>query len=157
MRKILSTACVFLLSGVMAHAQNTSTKVDHYSAQDIQKQLADLAPKAKDSGSSGSTLGDYSNHQIKLSLRTTSGGSESHVHFVDIFFVTQGKATLITGGTIENPKSIGDGEMQGSGIQGGHTETISVGDVVHIPAGTPHQIKIEKGTLYSAIVIKVKQ
>ncbi|HVW78371.1 MAG TPA: hypothetical protein VHB45_12215 [Alloacidobacterium sp.] len=157
MRKIFSAAGAALLSGFMAHAQSTSAKVDHYSAQDIRKQLAELAPKAKDSGSSGSTLGDYANHQIKLSLRATSGGSESHAHFVDIFFVTQGKATLITGGTIENPKSIGDGETQGSGIQGGHAETISVGDVVHIPAGTPHQIKVENGTIYSAIVIKVKQ
>jgi mannose-6-phosphate isomerase-like protein (cupin superfamily) len=131
--------------------------VDYFSAQEIQKQLAALGAKAQSSGSSGSTLGDYTSHQLKLSVRTSSGGAEIHAHYVDVFFVTQGKATLITGGTVLSPETGKDGETKGTGISGGNTRIISVGDVVHIPAGTPHQLKVAQGTLYSSIVIKIRE
>lgn len=153
MKKLFLSSGVFLLSSFMAHAQTHPAKVDYFSAQAIKQQLATLEA----SGSGGTTIGEYANHQLKLSIRTTSGGAESHAHYVDVFWVTQGKATLITGGTIENPRTISEGEVQGSGISGGHTQVISVGDVVHIPAGTPHQLKIAKGTVYSSIVMKIKQ
>lgn len=157
MKKRLIALCALPLLGVFANAQSSSKKADYFSAQDIQKQLADLAPKAQSSGSSGSTLGDYTSHQLKLSVRTASGGAEAHAHYDDVFVVTQGQATLITGGTIDNPKTGNDGETQGPGIRDGSTQLISAGDVVHIPAGTPHQLKIAKGTLFSTIVVKIRE
>jgi quercetin dioxygenase-like cupin family protein len=36
-------------------------------------------------------------------------------------------------------------------------QTISVGDIVHIPAGIPHQLIIAPGTAYSSLVVKVKE
>ena len=74
-----------------------------------------------------------------------------------MFVVTQGQATLITGGTVEDLKTGDDGEAKGTSIQDGNTQLISVGDVVHIPAGTPHQLKIAQGTLFSTIVVKVRE
>ena len=35
-------------------------------------------------------------------------------------------------------KSTGPGEIKGTGIQGGETQHLSKGDVVIVPAGTPH-------------------
>src|ERR1700740_2980348 len=100
MKRQLMAVCVLPLLCVFAQAQNASKKADYFSAKEIQKQLADLAPKSQSSGSSGSTLGDYGSHQLKLSVRTASGGAEIHAHYDDVFFVTQGQATLITGGTV---------------------------------------------------------
>jgi quercetin dioxygenase-like cupin family protein len=157
MKKQLIALCALPLLGVFVHAQSTSKKADYFSAQDIQKQLADLAPKAQSSGSSGSTLGDNTSYQLKLSVRTSSGGAEIHAHYDDVFVVTQGQATLITGGTVENLKTGDDGEAKGTSIHDGNTQLISVGDVVHIPAGTPHQLKIAQGTLFSTIVVKVRE
>ena len=157
MKKQLLAICALPLLAIAAYAQNNAKKAEYFSAQDIQKQLADLAPQAKSSGSSGSTLGDYTSHQIKLSVRTSSGGAEVHAHYDDVFFVTQGQATLTTGGTVVDPKTDADGETKGPSIQDGKTQVISVGDVVHIPAGTPHQLKIAPGTLFSTIVVKVKE
>jgi len=157
MKRQFIALCLLPLLGVFAHAQSNSKKADYFSAQDIQQRLADLAPKAQSSGSSGSTLGDYTSHQLKLSVRTASGGAEIHAHYDDVFVVTQGQATLITGGTIENAKTGNDGETQGTAIQDGSTQVISTGDVVHIPAGTPHQLKIAPGTLFSTIVVKVRE
>jgi quercetin dioxygenase-like cupin family protein len=94
---------------------------------------------------------------MRLNARTTSGGGEIHTHFDDVIIVTEGKATLITGGTVIDPHTGSDGEIRGSGIQNGVVQTISVGDIVHIPAGTPHQLIIATGTTYSYLVIKVRE
>ena len=128
MKRQFTAVCVVALLGVSAHAQNTSKKADYFSAQDIQKQLADLAPKAQPSGSSGATLGDYGSHRIQLSVRNASGGAEIHAHYDDVFVVQQGHATLTTGGTVIDPKTSPDGETKGSGISDGQTQEISAGD-----------------------------
>ena len=120
-------------------------------------QLAELTQAAKAPGSSGATLGDYSSDAIKLSVRTASGGAEIHAHDGDIFVVTEGKATLITGGIVVHAHTGRDGETKGSSIQNGKSQMIVKGDVVHIPAGAPHQLILAPGDEYSAIVIKVKE
>jgi mannose-6-phosphate isomerase-like protein (cupin superfamily) len=155
--KICLTICALALLGLAAHAQNSEKKADYFSAQDVQKQLADLAAKSQSAGSGGATLGDYGSHKIQLSVRTTSGGAEIHSHYDDVFVVQKGHATLTTGGTIVDAKTSPDGETKGSSIQDGHVQEISAGDVVNIPAGTPHQLKIADGVVFSTIVVKVKE
>jgi len=142
---------------VLTHTQSIDRKADYFSAENIRKQLDDLAPKSQAAGSSGSTLGDYGSHRIQLSVRNASGGAEIHAHYDDVFVVQQGHATLTTGGSVVDPKTTPDGETKGSGIRDGHAQEISAGDVVNIPAGTPHQLKIAPGTLFSTIVVKVKE
>jgi len=148
---------VFMLPLLCIPALAQSTKAEYFSNKDIQTQLSDLALKAKASGSSGSTLGDYGSHALKLSVRTSSGGAEVHAHFDDVLVITQGQATLITGGTVVDPKTDSDGETKGASIRDGKSQTISAGDIIHIPAGTPHQMIIAPGTLFSTFVVKVKE
>lgn len=135
----------------------TGKSSETFSGQAVAAQLAILGEDAKVSGSSGATLGDYKSHAIKLSARAKSGGAEIHEHYDDIFIVTQGKATLITGGTVTNAIIGKDGETQGNSIQDGESHTITQGDVVHIPAGTPHQLIIASGNVFSIIVVKVRE
>jgi quercetin dioxygenase-like cupin family protein len=71
--------------------------------------------------------------------------------------VTEGSATLVTGGTVVDGHTNSDGETHGTSIKDGVSQTVSVGDIIHVPAGTPHQLLITPGTSYSAIVIKVKE
>ncbi len=133
------------------------TKADVFSGQAVQSQLTALIQAAKASGGSGATLGDYQSHAIKLSVRTASGGAEVHAHYDDIFFVTAGKAKLVTGGNVIHGKTDSEGETKGSSIQNGKSEIIAKGDVVHIPAGMPHQLILAPGSAYSSIVIKIKE
>lgn len=128
-----------------------------FSGKDLTSQMTALAQAAKTSGSSGATLDDFPSHAIKLSVRTASGGAEIHAHFDDIFVVTQGRATLITGGTIVNAQIGSDGETKGSRIQDGKSQTIAKDDIVHIPAGTPHQLIVTPGDTFGTIVVKVKE
>lgn len=128
-----------------------------FSGKDVNAQMSALVQTAKATGSSGAKLGDYGSHAIQLSARGKSGGAEVHAHFDDIFFVTRGRATLITGGSLIDPKTGPNGEAKGSGIRNGHTQLIQKGDIVNIPAGTPHQLKILPGQVYASIVIKVHE
>ena len=128
-----------------------------YSGKDVAAQLDALSRAAQASGSSGATLGDFSSHAIKLSVRTSSGGAEIHAHYDDIFLVTGGRATLITGGRVLQAQTGADGETKGSSIEGGTRRLLEEGDVVHIPAGTPHQLLIAPGETYRSIVVKVKE
>lgn len=152
--KLLSILALALAIPCWAQTGNTAQV---FSGKDITSQLASLAPAAVTAGSSGATLGNYTSHAIQLSVRTASGGAEVHASADDIFFVTQGKATLITGGTVVNAKTDSKGETHGSRIDGGTRMTIAKGDVVHIPAGTPHQLLISPKDVYSSIVVKVQE
>jgi mannose-6-phosphate isomerase-like protein (cupin superfamily) len=132
-------------------------KAEVFSSTQLRDQFVQLAQLAKAPGSSGSTLGDYGTHALKLSERTASGGAEIHAHFDDVMLVMHGKAKLITGGDVIDAHAGSNGETTGSGIRNGVVQTIAEGDLIHIPAGTPHQLLIAPGTTYSALVIKVKE
>jgi quercetin dioxygenase-like cupin family protein len=82
---------------------------------------------------------------------------EVHAHFDDVIFVTKGEADLVTGGTVIEPHTGADGETKGKGIKDGREQIITAGAIVHIPAGTPHQMIIPKGSLFEAVVIKIHE
>lgn len=146
-----------LAAALIAAPCFSQTGAQVFSAKDVTSQMASLVAKAKTTGSSGAKLGDYGSHAIELSVRSKSGGAEVHAHFDDIFYVTQGRATLITGGTVLDAETGADGETHGSGIQNGQSHLIQKGDIVNIPAGTPHQLKIAPGELYASVVVKVRE
>ncbi|HEY1901499.1 MAG TPA: hypothetical protein VGG56_03660 [Terracidiphilus sp.] len=135
----------------------TSGKAEVFYAKQLRGQLVQLAQQAKANKSGSLTFGDYGSHALMLSERTTSGGAEIHAHFDDIMVVMGGKATLVTGGVVIDGHLGSNGETKGSGIRNGTMRSIGAGDVVHISAGTPHQLLIAHGTTYSALVIKVKE
>jgi hypothetical protein len=68
-----------------------------------------------------------------------------------------GSATLLSGGELMNPVTSAPGEIHGTGILHATTTSLSKGDVVHIPANTPHQLLISKGTTLTYFVVKVKE
>ncbi|HUZ05346.1 MAG TPA: hypothetical protein VMU62_08305 [Acidobacteriaceae bacterium] len=154
MKPIFIIAMVVL--AIPAAAQ-TSSKAEVFSSSALKTELATLTQQAQGSGSSSTTLGDYGTHALMLSVRTKSGGAEVHAHYDDVMVVTGGRATLITGGTVIDPHTSRNGEMKGKGIKNGNSRTISVGDVIHIPAGTPHQLLIPPATTYRSFVVKVKE
>jgi mannose-6-phosphate isomerase-like protein (cupin superfamily) len=132
-------------------------KAEIFPGKGVASQLGTLAQTAKASGSGGATLSDYKSHAIKLSVRTASGGAEVHAHYDDIFVVTEGTATLVTGGSVLDPKTDNEGETKGSSVQNGTSQPITKGDIVHVTARTPHQLIIAPGDVFGTIVIKVKE
>jgi uncharacterized protein GlcG (DUF336 family)/quercetin dioxygenase-like cupin family protein len=78
---------------------------------------------------------------IHASRREAAGLAEVHDHDIDVIYVLDGKATLVTGGKVLEGKATDPGEIRGKEIQGGETRSLSKGDVIIVPAGTPHWFK----------------
>jgi hypothetical protein len=55
-----------------------------------------------------------------------------------VFYVLQGAATIVTGGTLVDPKPTKPTQIRGTAIEGGEIHRLSKGDVIIVPAGTPH-------------------
>ena len=78
---------------------------------------------------------------IVIANRGMQRGSEMHDHTNHVFIIVDGEAEFVTGGAMTDPKVISPGQTRGLGIEGGTMHHLSKGDVITIPAGTPHQWK----------------
>jgi glc operon protein GlcG len=106
----------------------------------------------------GSVLfGDESgrNYMVHASHREGPGQAEVHEQDADIIYVLEGSATFVTGGTVEGGKATAPGEIRGSAITGGDVRRIAKGDVLIVPAGTPHWFTEVPGPL-NYYVVKVR-
>jgi mannose-6-phosphate isomerase-like protein (cupin superfamily) len=119
----------------------------------LEKKLAaKLDPKVK---AASEQIAKYDNHALVLAHRQASGEAELHEQQVDIFIVESGEGSLKVGGSVEGGKTTGPGEVRGTSIQGGETVKLAAGDVVHIPAKTPHQVLLAPGQQITYLVVKV--
>lgn len=98
-------------------------------------------------------VGDY---KVHASRRDGPGLAEIHTRDIDIAYVLQGSATLVTGGQAVNLKYTGPEELRGSAIEGGETRQLVPGDVVVIPNGIPHWFREVKAP-FLYYVVKVRQ
>lgn len=146
--KFIASLLVF---GGLAWA--ASSQVDIYTTKDIRSKADKLAAEKKPFAAAD--LDRYSNHYTMLAYREATGSSELHEHEADFFVVENGEATLLIGGKVVNPKTVKPGEIRGTSIEGGERHTVSTGDIVHIPAGVPHQLLLEKGKPFTYFVVKV--
>jgi len=86
-------------------------------------------------------------HRAKTSGKDAPGGIE-HNQITEVYHVIEGNGTLVTGGTLDNPREIpadnpvvtvlNGPSTGGTAIQGGVSRKIAPGDVVIIPSNTPH-------------------
>ena len=125
--------CVTLMP-LLAQNRNTTTVV-HVPAGDaastIQKAIAAKMPQ----------LATGSNFNMMVLIRAEAGTPEFHAKRVHVFFIQDGEATFVSGGSIEGAKDTGPGEIRGTSIANGTTMTLRKDDVVVVPAGTPHWFK----------------
>ena len=84
-------------------------------------------------------------YQVHTSRRNEPGMVEVHSLDTDVFQMLSGSATLVTGGTMVGGHETAPNEWRGTEIQGGDSRKIVKGDVVVIPAGTPHWFKAIDG------------
>ena len=132
--------------------------VDHWSAALLIERAAYLSKLAKQgNGSAGETLREFPQHCAVLSYRDRDGEAEVHENFADIFYVLEGRATLVTGGTVAGAKLTGPGEMRGSSVEGGTRLPLRAGDVAHVPAGVSHQMLVGSDHPFTCLIVKVQE
>lgn len=147
--KLPAFASTLALTGVMAMATTGNAQtpgVTHTSAADVKALFAKVG---------GGTVNDDPRYKVMVSTRTGGGEAEQHARETDIFYMVEGSATFVTGGTILGAHEIAPDQTRGSGLQGGVEQTLSAGDVVTIEAGVPHWFKAVNGEV-RYFVVKVK-
>ncbi len=88
--------------------------------------------------------------------RMMAGEPEVHEKTTHVWYVIDGTATVVTGGTLVGGKMTKPGLTKGSNIEGGQTQVLSKGDVIVIPAGSPHWWKAvpQSITVYGVNVVR---
>ena len=97
----------------------------------------DVANKTMEKG--GQIISE--NGLIVLAQRRGAGEVEVHANTNHVFIIVEGEATFITGGTMINPKETTPGQIRAERVTGGQTYHLTKGDVITIPANTPHWFK----------------
>ena len=78
---------------------------------------------------------------VVLAQRREAGVAEYHERTNHVFIMVDGEATLVVGGTMVEPKQTAPYQMRAPSTEGGTTYHLTKGDVITIPAKTPHWFK----------------
>ncbi len=131
--------------------------------QAIEKKVTDIPIRTVDAG--GHNIGIGLVHRPK---GTGLPGGASHDKVSEVYHVLEGSGTLVTGGTLVNPQRRESGAevvtqingpgVSGTAIEGGVSRRIAKGDVVIIPAGTPHWFpEIQESITYTVVRVDPSQ
>lgn len=102
----------------------------------------------------GRPLTETSDYKVHASRRDGPGQAEVHERDTDVIYVLSGTATLVTGGSVVEPKTTAPGEIRGKAIEGGEARTLQPGDVAVVPHGVPHWFRDVPGS-FTYYVVKV--
>jgi mannose-6-phosphate isomerase-like protein (cupin superfamily) len=149
-----SIAMLLSLAGASVVAADAPT-FSLWTADNVRRVANELAGKLSPQGLASQKLADMGNYNFALALRRQSGTAEVHQKMADIFVIESGEADLVTGGTVVDPTHSSPTEIRGTAIRDGIEHHVAAGDVLTIPAGMPHQMKVAPGkeVLYMAIKV----
>ena len=158
MKNFLLLPLMVILSLAVQSQAPVPAGFEHWTAADLQTVNKTLAEKAAtDSHHAASkVISDYPNDLFMLAHREADGQPELHETQADVFVVESGSATLVVGGTMVNAETTAPHEKRNGTIQGGTRQKLSAGDIVRIPANTPHQLVLDGAKEFTYFVIKIK-
>lgn len=133
---VLLAATMSASVAAQAPAPTDRTKATHFTAADLQAALAKLPTDRPASSVRVFSLAPY-NVAVERRLAQPQGAS-LHEAQAELFYVIDGSATMLTGGTLIAPTRNGS-NLQGTGIDGGTRNVFNKGDFIIVPSGVPHQ------------------
>lgn len=74
-------------------------------------------------------------YRVNVVKRTAPQGAIAHDIGTEVHYIIEGRATLVTGGTIVRPAA---GAAAAATIRHGVSREVQPGDIVLVPVGTPH-------------------
>jgi mannose-6-phosphate isomerase-like protein (cupin superfamily) len=135
---------------------SSSSSVTYFDSQKVAAGFAHGNPSVLFQGAGyANAKGRASNFEVHTSRIEAPDPPESHTLDTDIYFVLEGTITMVTGGTIVNPKEVRPNQIRGTDIEGGETHQLSKGEVMIIPNGVPHWHKVVPGA-FTYLVIKIR-
>jgi len=124
--KFLLTITALLAVAVLLSAAGVPTKVTYIPHDKVSATMAKGGAIIEDQG------------LRVLAQRRGVGEAEVHEKTNHVFIIVDGDATFVTGGTLVGAKQTAPDQVRASSVQGGQTHHLTKGDVITIPAKTPH-------------------
>lgn len=149
------TITLFLIAAAAAFPAGDPAGFHIWRANNLTAQGKELGKKLDSWKVASEPLATAGNRSFSLAHREGSGQAEWHEKQADIIMIEAGSATVIYGGEMVDAKITTPGEKRGPSIKGGMEAKLGVGDVLHIPAKTPHQMKLAPGEMVTYFVTKV--
>ena len=128
---------------------------EHWTASQLKGFEKTLTAKIGPQKTATQQLANFGNHAALIAHREGNGQAEMHMVQADVFVVQSGETTLIVGGEVVDRKQTRPNEVLGASIRGGTERKLRPGDVVHIPAKTPHQMLVQAGQQVTYLALKV--
>lgn len=122
---------------------------------DTLKTRGEALKKSVKGGLASEILANWGNHQLMVIHREATGQAEYHETQVDVIVVRSGQGSIKVGGKILDGKTTAPNEIRGTSIEGAELHPLKEGDVLHIPAKTPHQVMLETGQTVDYLAIKI--
>jgi mannose-6-phosphate isomerase-like protein (cupin superfamily) len=149
-------ATIFILMSLVAapHAQQpaAATAAPPMTLFASSAEVAALAARAKAEIKPGQPIlalpivqaGAY---RANLEYRNAVGPASVHEKEAELFYVIDGSATIMTGGTLTEERRTNAENRTGAGISGGAPRRIAKGDFVLVPENTAHWFSAIDGTV----------
>jgi len=134
-----------LLLTILVGMLMPADSITYIPAKDVAAKLATPPARLMQSG----------NYSVMVMKRTGPGQAEWHEKDTDVVYVTDGAATIVTGGTMPDAKTTEPGEKRSATIKDGQSQRIAKGDVLTIPAQLPHWFSAVEGSV-TYFVVKVR-
>jgi hypothetical protein len=146
---LVSFIALCAASGLLFAADEASLPATYKSASEL---MATLMKSAQTSPAQATApISNQSHYRVNIVRRDRPGFALAHAtgpaKGSEVHYIIDGAATVVTGGTIV--RSAG-GSAKGAGnatIEGGETRHVTKGDVIVVPAGTPHWYKEVEGSV----------
>ncbi len=92
------------------------------------------------------------NLAVEGDVRDKPGDIQFHDGVTDVFYITEGEATLVLGGKYEGGVRAGPDQVHGGKIIGGTTYHVTKGDCIVIPSRTAHWfMEVPKSVKYFTV------
>jgi mannose-6-phosphate isomerase-like protein (cupin superfamily) len=128
-RTVLLTMAVLLIEAAASLGSGVPAAVHYIGHDKVMKVMSKGGPIVSDPG------------LVVLAQRREAGPVEYHDYTNHVFVMVEGEATLVVGGTMVDPKRTAPDQMRAPTLDGGTIYHLSKGDVITIPAKTPHWFK----------------
>ena len=127
--KLVATITMVVALSIGLAAQGVPTTVTYVPHDKVNATMA----------KGGQIIGDKG--LIVLAQRRGAGEVEVHAKTNHVFIIVDGEATFVTGGKLVGAKNTAPDQVRAASVDGGQTHHLTKGDVITVPAGTPHWFK----------------
>jgi mannose-6-phosphate isomerase-like protein (cupin superfamily) len=93
--------------------------------------------------------------QFHMNHKEGTAQSEIHQHWAEFQIIRNGEGTMNLGGSVVDAKVIEPGETRGTALKGATGQPLRAGDLLYIPAGTPHHTLVERTKSQDKLIVKV--